>query len=62
MELTEENVQFLKRQHLYDLRYTVRENHLADFVLLPERMFEAVEQRESFNYLAILTGFICGAL
>ena len=62
MELTEENVQFLKRQHLYDLQYTVRENHLADFVLLPERMFEAVEEREGFNYLGILTGFICGAL
>ena len=62
MELTEENVQFFKRQHLYDLQYTIRENHLGDFVLLPEKMFDSVEERQKFNYLAILTGFICGAL
>lgn len=35
MELTFENIQFLKKQHLYDLQYTIKENHFADFVLLP---------------------------
>lgn len=25
-------------------------------------MFDSVEERQNFNYLAILTGFICGAL
>jgi len=62
LELSFENIQFLKKQHLYDLQYTIRENHLADFVLLPEKMFDSIEEREKFNYLAILTGFICGAL
>lgn len=42
MELTEENVQFFKRQHLYDLQYTIRENHLADFILLPDKMFDSI--------------------
>lgn len=31
-------------------------------MLLPEKMFDSVEEREKFNYLGILTGFICGAL
>lgn len=35
MELTFQNIQFLKKQHLYELQYTIKENHFADFVLLP---------------------------